>query len=442
MDQLTDQDLRCGGADDRVLRSLGLVDADVEKAFDNHTTLVSRVLNTPIALVSIVQPSQDRQYFKSHVGLPEAVAQTRQTPLSHSFCQHVRAQNAPLVVNDSRQHPILQHNGAVEAMNVIAYLGMPIHLPDGTPIGALCAIGTAPRNWTEADQQTLKQIAMCVDEQIALKAALKDAKAAEEKAQAAANAREEFLAHVSHEIRTPLNSIVGAVDLISAQMPRTGSDGDWPELLSTVEASAEGLMRLLNDTLDLSKIDAGMLDLEVLPFSPVQLAKEVLTLYRSAAAQNAVDLRLTTVNDGADLLHLGDAFRLRQMLGNLVSNALKFTDSGFVEVAIRRADPDVVFTVTDSGVGMSPMQLETVFSAFAQAESSVARRKRRLRAGIGHRATHGTGHGGRYPCHQHDGPRVSIFPALAVATGPGANQTPQSHADHQSRLQRQTCARR
>lgn len=133
-------------ANDRLLADLGLVDAEVDAAFDNLTSLTRAVLNVPVALVSIVQPALDRQYFKSQVGLDPHWAEARQTPLCHSFCQHVRASNSPLIVPDARLHPVLKYNSAIDTLKVVAYLGMPITLPDGTCIGALCASDDVPRN--------------------------------------------------------------------------------------------------------------------------------------------------------------------------------------------------------------------------------------------------------------------------------------------------------
>ncbi|CUH52827.1 GAF domain-containing hybrid sensor histidine kinase/response regulator [Shimia marina] len=375
MKQSAHADLGVAPADDQLLIDLGLVDAPIEQTFDNLTSLARRVVDAPVALISIVQPRHDRQYFKSHLGLPETVAAARQTPLSHSFCQYVRATDAPLSVDDSRQHPVLRYNGAVKDINVISYLGMPIHLPDGTPIGALCVIDDKPRNWSPEDHQVLQQIAICANEQIALKNAARLAQQAEEQATAAARAREDFLAHVAHEIRTPLNGIIGAVDLISTQLTDNPDSDDWPELLVTVEASAKGLIRILNDTLDISKIDAGHLQLEVLPFSPQRALSDVLTLYRASAEAKAVDLSFSCPPEAERQLRLGDVFRLRQILTNLISNALKFTENGFVEVILDIKGDLLEVSVLDSGCGMTPSQLSTIFNPYQQADISVARRK-------------------------------------------------------------------
>ncbi len=362
-------------ADDCLLADLGLVDAPEESAFANLTALTRSVMNVPVALVSIVQPAMDRQYFKAQVGLPEPFASARQTPLSHSFCQHVRASDTPLIVADSRTHPVLKHNGAVQALNVIAYLGMPITLPDGTPIGALCAIDSVPRDWSEEEQERLKQLSLCANEQIALKCALRSAKQAEEKAQKAADAREDFLAHMAHEIRTPLNGIVGSVDLLSAELEALPADDFLSQLLRTIDSSTQGLLRTLNDSLDLSKIDAGKLDLEQRPFNLHAAVADVIALHRASAEVKNVSLKVEATDTAPHQLRVGDEFRLRQVLGNLLSNAVKFTDHGTIHLTLIADDKGTKAILKDTGCGMNPSQLDKVFAPYEQAEASVGRRK-------------------------------------------------------------------
>lgn len=375
MNKIVDPAIDLSPAEDRVLQALGLVDADVEQAFDNLSSLASRVLNTPVSLVTIVQPSANRQYFKSHTGLPPELAKARQTPLSQSFCKTVSASNAPLVVSDAREHPLHKDNEAITTLDVIAYLGMPIHLPDGSPIGALCVIQPEPRIWTNEEQRTLHQLSLCVNEQIALKAALSEARDAQRQAQQEAEARESFLAHMAHEIRTPLNGIIGSVDLLNEQASKVPENSECATLLSSIETSSMGLLRILNDSLDLSKIDAGELTLETLPFAPKETAIEVMSLFRASA--EAKSLKLTCDCDAicSDQLRLGDEFRLRQILSNLINNAIKFTDGGTVHLKLETLPSGIRASVTDTGCGMDARQLDRLFTPYAQATASVARRK-------------------------------------------------------------------
>jgi GAF domain-containing protein len=157
---------------DRVLDTLSLVDSPPEDAFDKFTRLVRRFIEVPVALVSFVEEEKDRQYFKSEIGLTGIWADLRQTPLSHSFCQYVKRDNKPLVVEDAPEDSRVCDNLAIPDLGVRAYIGVPIHGPDGAALGALCAIDGTPRIWDEGDLDIMVDLAACVTDQIRLRDAL------------------------------------------------------------------------------------------------------------------------------------------------------------------------------------------------------------------------------------------------------------------------------
>ncbi|WP_205697873.1 GAF domain-containing protein [Conexibacter sp. SYSU D00693] len=148
------------------LRSSGLLDAGPAPQFDRIAELVRQVLNVPVALVSLVE--HDRQYFCALPGLPEPWASARETPLSHSFCQHVVMRRAPLVVPDAREEPLVQDNLAIPDLGVIAYLGVPIVTHDGHALGSLCAIDDKPRHWTADQVELLEALAASVVSEVEL----------------------------------------------------------------------------------------------------------------------------------------------------------------------------------------------------------------------------------------------------------------------------------
>ena len=148
------------------LRATGLVDAPADPALDRLAGLASEVLDAPVALVSLVDA--DRQFFTSCVGLPTPWSERRETPLSHSFCQHVVASREPLVVEDARVHPILRDNLAIRDLGVIAYLGIPLIDHAGHALGSLCVIDERPRRWTPDEQRLLRDIATAVVTEIEL----------------------------------------------------------------------------------------------------------------------------------------------------------------------------------------------------------------------------------------------------------------------------------
>ena len=169
------------------LQQSALLETPVEERFDRITRLASAVLGVPVALVSLVD--DHRQFFKSQHGLPEPWASRRETPLTHSFCQHVVTHAAPLIVRDAREHPLLRDNLAITEMQVVAYAGIPIQASNGQVLGSFCAIDTQPREWTESDVDTLRQLGELLRTELQLREALRDADRAAREAVVAASDR-------------------------------------------------------------------------------------------------------------------------------------------------------------------------------------------------------------------------------------------------------------
>ena len=156
------------------LRAIGVLDGAGEPEFDRVVALTGRMLGCDVSLLSIVDAEADRQFFKAECGLPAAVAERRETPLSQSFCKTVVATAAPVRVTDARRDPRFRDNPAIEALGVVAYLGLPVEAAPGEPVGSLCAISTTPRAWTDAEEETLRTLAAALSGQIQLRLALRD----------------------------------------------------------------------------------------------------------------------------------------------------------------------------------------------------------------------------------------------------------------------------
>jgi len=195
-----------------------------------------------------------------------------------------------------------------------------------------------------------------------------------EAAEAASRAKSSFLANMSHEIRTPLNAILGFTDLLRRGVDR-GDEAERRDFLETVHHSGEHLLTLINDILDLSKIEAGQMEYEHIRFSPHQIIAEVMSVMRARAQQKGLALEYHWYGHVPETIE-SDPARFRQLLLNLVGNAIKFTEHGAVQAVakLNALRGELTVDIIDTGVGIPAEMLDAVFSPFTQADSSVTRR--------------------------------------------------------------------
>jgi len=144
----------------KALIHLSSTSSQTQTIYDRFTNMVHEVLGTPVSTLTLV--SHDYQYFKSQVGLDDPWKSQGKTPLSHSFCKHIVATNEPLIVENANEFPLVRYNPAIRDMGVVAYLGVPLTLSDGTRLGSLCAIDHEPKNWDETDLAIMRELSEIV----------------------------------------------------------------------------------------------------------------------------------------------------------------------------------------------------------------------------------------------------------------------------------------
>jgi signal transduction histidine kinase/DNA-binding response OmpR family regulator len=190
-------------------------------------------------------------------------------------------------------------------------------------------------------------------------------------AEGANHTKSAFLASMSHELRTPLNAIIGYGELLAEEAEEAGHEEYLPDL-TKIQKAARHLLALINDILDLSKIEAGKLELSPETFDVSDLVQEVASMVSPLVERNGNTLELSGL-ETAGKLH-ADPLRVRQVLFNLISNAAKFTQKGRIRLAVERNADGIAFAVEDAGIGMTPEQLGRLFQPFSQAEASTAKK--------------------------------------------------------------------
>jgi two-component system, sensor histidine kinase len=327
------------------LRRLNLLDTPAEESFDRISKLAAKILNVPVALVSLVDGN--RQFFKSCIGLSTPYAEWRETPLSSSFCKHVVLSSEPLILPDARNDVIHCVNGAIEELGAVAYLGFPLQ-HDGQVLGSFCVIDTKEHRWTEKEISIVRDLAQSVMTEIELRAR-------SDEYAAALRARERMLAIISHDLRAPLQSIRTSTALLELKE----LDDESGACLKATRKSVLRMDRMIRDLLDVSTLEFDSHSVVPEPVDVASVLEEVRTSIALVAEEKALTLDFGCIEP---CRALADRDRLLQVLYNLADNALRLTPrGGSIRIDARARDGEIEFQVADTGPGVANEDLSSVF---------------------------------------------------------------------------------
>lgn len=349
------------------LKRYNILDTLPEHAFDDATKLVSYICGVPIAHISFLD--ETRQWFKSEIGVG-----VTEVPREISFCQYTIMDTKMVEISDTFLNDQFKDDPNVTGgFKVRFYAGVPLTTPDGYNIGSLCAIDHVTKELNENQRNALSIVAKHVINQLELRTKNIELDTQKKIAERAVLAKDSFLANMSHEIRTPLNAIIGFTDLLA----QTKLDSVQRDYIDSVQIAGENLLLIINDILDLSKIESGNLTIDVQPFNLRKTLKNVYNLLK-VKVRSAIEFNLFLDADMPEIV-IGDSGRLNQILVNLTGNALKFTEEGEVTISVKKVDEtadyySLRFSVKDTGIGIAHDKLATIFERFTQAEESTTRR--------------------------------------------------------------------
>lgn len=356
------------------LKAYGILDTPPEEAFDRVTRLAARLLGSPIALISLVD--ERRQWFKSHYG-----ADLSETPREWAFCGHAILEDDVMVVPDATKDDRFRFNPlVVDEPRIRFYAGMPLRSPHGTNLGTLCVIDRTPRlGLSEVQRQILKDLAAIVIDELELRLSARrvlnsyrERQELIERVQTAYRSKSDFLAHISHELRNPLNAILGYADLLLSAPYGPLGDPRYAEYIGAVQASGSHMLALVTDILEYAKLEGGTSTLTLETVDLQDVARETLQILGHVAEEKGVRLDIVSPADAANPVAVeADAVKIRQMLINLVSNAIKFTPAGGqVSIYLDRLPDMARIVVKDTGIGIAPGDMAKVMAPFGQVRSN------------------------------------------------------------------------
>jgi len=365
---------RCSNELERLcaLHSYEILDTEPDPAFDSLAQLATRLLRARMALITLVDV--ERQWFKARVG-----CEVQESPRKLSYCAHALLNPTELlVVPDARLDPKFSGHPLVgQPHGICFYAGAPLVDRDGFALGTLCVIDSVPRAITDDERADLRMLARLVVDQLELHRSLRrlgQAHEAEKRAAAehieAARVKSLFYATLTHELRSPLTGIIGYAEMLQDTKLEPSKVSRCSQ---SILSGSRHLLQVVNELLDLAKAEAGKIQIELVTIDMQELLDEVEQFANIKCEEKNISFRVSRSDSVPDSIE-SDPTRIKQVLFNLLSNGIKFTGAGTVELAINYRDTELSFAIHDSGIGLSQDQVSRIFEPFSQAESSTTRK--------------------------------------------------------------------
>ncbi len=320
------------------LLSYDVLDTEAEQLFDDLTVLASQICETPIALISLIDPN--RQWFKSRVGLD-----AEETSRDIAFCSHAILQDDVFEIPNATLDPRFHDNPLVTgAPDIRFYAGAPLITPSGHAIGTLCAIDSKPRKLTETQKASLQTLSKSVVAHLELKRKNREL-------ERTSQFKSDFLSYVSHEIRTPLNAINTFSHLLESEAQKLKLPQSFTTPLSHVSQSGERLLEIVNSVLDIKQIEAGKMRVMPRAVNTKDFFTHLFSLTKIRAEDSGIIFSTSIDESVPDSLFFDDT-KFGQVALNLLSNAIKFTNKGkSVKAQVKYKSGKVIFNVIDQGIG-------------------------------------------------------------------------------------------
>ena len=370
------------------LVELQILDTDIEPAYEGLVQLASIVCGAESASLTMID--RDRQWHKAMHNVA-----SREAPREITFCAHTICEEDGIMVVEDTSADVRFHDNplVVGAPHIGFYAGHTLQAPGGEAVGTICVLDNRPRRMSDTQRVALAALARQADVLLELRLKARElareahsrqaaegrANIARDLAEAANRAKSEFLARMSHELRTPLNSIIGFSRTLTRRASGDALTDRDRQYLSRIEANGHHLLEVINDILDLARVESGQMPVERASGSLAELVRDIVSTLQGKVLASDGSSRIALVGDVPDGLAdiETDWMRLKQVLINLVGNALKFTERGSVTVRVvaegdgrRPARIDVI----DTGIGIPANRQAAIFKAFEQVSDDTARK--------------------------------------------------------------------